>query len=568
MKKVMIIALLIVGMVFIPAASAEAFYDNTFSEFTDTSGHSVDSRIVYDSYSPFSSLQATDITKLKNMYYITITAPYEIRTNEASPKPIAAGSHPFTATVSGRTFNGNFHYEKNTNILGQVTSSRITYFFDDWDVDGLQGSLPIAFSPFIALHDGDNGEIVMDGDSLLHVNQNNQYGWHTPTNYEIYHTSGITWENRLVVNEVALDDYKIDIIRLINGEYHPSTIKIIDEFDNTTVESGLLADQTFWLRKSDANKIELTSPDTTYIIPLVSVTDDPAVTVYVKNSQTGALISNTHIEIQDTTTDPWTEVVNQTIPSGQVTISLPKDTGIHPTQYRIGATVPCYQQVVPALFFRVTGPTNVIVEMEPIEGGPVNEDNAFVEFYVRDSAGNAVANANVQVDGQLRWTNAQGYTQFEVAKNASYPYVVTKTGYLTIEGIATVESDDRYVVNVALMAGAIPTHPTPTPTITVEPTPTSPIQEDNLIGLSVKGLAKGFGIDYDTALLMFGLMIIFGAGGIVMSSGKGGAMEFIAGSIVGTFVAFALGLIPIWIFIIIAVVFGAYVLRVFIQGGQ
>ena len=113
--------------------------------------------------------------------------------------------------------------------------------------------------------------------------------------------------------------------------------------------------------------------------------------------------------------------------------------------------------------------------------------------------------------------------------------------------------------------------PTEQPTGWVTPTPTQttpPIQEDNLIGLSVKGLAKGFGIDYDTALLMFGLMIIFGAGGMVMSSVKGGAMEFIAGSIVGTFVAFALGLIPIWIFIIIAVVFGAYVLRVFVQGSQ
>jgi hypothetical protein len=428
--------------------------------------------------------------------------------------------------------------------------------------------LSISFSPFIALKGDVSGSLGVTGDSLLYVNQYNLYGMHTPKNYEIYHTSGISWENQVVVTEVPLDDYKIDIIRLINGEYNPSTIKITDGNGDTTVESGLLADQTFWLRKSDANKIELSSPQTTYTIPLVSGTDDPSVTVYVKNSQTGALLANSHIEIQDTTTEPWTEVVNQTLPSGQGTISLPKDSGIHLTQYRIGATVPGYQQVVPALFFRVTGPTNVVVEMEPTSGGPVNENNTFVEFYVRDISTNAIANANVQVDGQLRWTNAQGYTQFEVAKNASYPYVVTKTGYLTIEGIATVESDDRYVVNVALMAGAITTQPTPTPTITVEPTPTSPIQEDNLIGLSVKGLAKGFGIDYDTALLMFGLMIIFGAGGIVMSSGKGGAMEFIAGSIVGTFVAFALGLIPIWIFIIIAVVFGAYVLRVFIQGGQ
>ena len=219
----------------IPPVAAEAFYDNTFTELLDTSGHSV-ATIGSESYDVFHSLQATDITKLQNMYYITITAPYEIKTDAGSPQPITEGSHPFTATVSGRTFHGNFHYTKTTNILGAVTSSRITYFFDDWDVDGLQGSLSISFSPFIALKGDASGSLGLTGDSLLYVNQYNYYGMHTPKNYEIYHTSGIAWENRLVVTEVPLDDYRIDIIRLINGEYNPSTIKITDESGNTTVE--------------------------------------------------------------------------------------------------------------------------------------------------------------------------------------------------------------------------------------------------------------------------------------------------------------------------------------------
>src|SRR5690606_7642062 len=162
--------------------------------------------------------------------------------------------------------------------------------------------------------------------------------------------------------------------------------------------------------------------------------DNIPVGVYVKSSQTGALLNDARIIIKDTTTAPWSEVVNQTLPSGHGVVSLAKDPGFDPTQYQISATVPDYQQVVPALFFRVTGPMSVVVEMEPLEGGPVDEDNTFLEFYVRDLDGNGISNAQVFVDGQLRWTNAQGWIQFEVTKNASYPYTVSKSGYVTIEG--------------------------------------------------------------------------------------------------------------------------------------
>src|SRR5690606_22670250 len=53
-------------------------------------------------------------------------------------------------------------------------------------------------------------------------------------------------------------------------------------------------------------------------------------------------------------------------------------------------------------------------------------------------------------------------TQIEVAKNASYPYSVSKSGYVTIEGTATVADGPRYVVNVVLGPGTVPTY-TPGP---------------------------------------------------------------------------------------------------------
>src|SRR5690606_20759782 len=119
--------------------------------------------------------------------------------------------------------------------------------------------------------------------------------------------------------------------------------------------------------------------------------DNIPVGVYVKSSQTGALLNDARIIIKDTTTAPWSEVVNQTLPSGHGTITLAKDPGFDPTQYQISVTVPGYQQVVPALFFRVTGPMSVVVEMEPLEGGPVDENNTFLEFYVRNLDDNPVS---------------------------------------------------------------------------------------------------------------------------------------------------------------------------------
>ena len=60
---------------------------------------------------------------------------------------------------------------------------------------------------------------------------------------------------------------------------------------------------------------------------------------------------------------------------------------------------------------------------------------------------------------------------FEVGKNATYPYKVSKAGYVTIEGTATVEALPRYVANIVLGPGTVPTH---TPTLAPGETPTVP----------------------------------------------------------------------------------------------
>ena len=309
-------------------------------------------------------------------------------------------------------------------------------------------------------------------------------------------------------------------------------------------------------------------------VPTQTPGTDPGtstVNIYVKSSQTGALLANAHVVIKDTSTDPWREVVNQTLPSGHGTVTLAKDPGFNPTQYHISATVPGYQQVVPAHFFRVTGSMSVVVEMEPLEGGPDDENNTFLEFYVRDLNANPVSNAQVLVGGQLRWTNAQGFTQFEVAKNASYPYSVSKSGYVTIEGTATVADDPRYVVNVVLGPATIPTHPPGTPPI--EPTPTSGIPDDDdgsegFLMEAVRGISKLFGVGFSTAKSILGMLLALSIGFATAKHLRGGATEFGIGLLGGTMLGILIGLLPVWTIVVLLLVVGLYIGHRYVGGGN
>ncbi|MDD4488590.1 MAG: hypothetical protein PHD34_07935, partial [Methanothrix soehngenii] len=159
-----------------------------------------------------------------------------------------------------------------------------------------------------------------------------------------------------------------------------------------------------------------------------------------------------------------TEVVNATPPGGTATYTRqPTGGGLpNPDYYRAVATVPGFTQIVENHSFTLNGPHDVIIEMRPDSGGPTDPDRAYLEFYVRDLHANGIPSASVQCAGMIRQTNSAGYLVIEVAKNATYPYKVTKSGYVTIEGTATVADGPRYVANVVLGPGTVPTY-TPTP---------------------------------------------------------------------------------------------------------
>jgi hypothetical protein len=205
--------------------------------------------------------------------------------------------------------------------------------------------------------------------------------------------------------------------------------------------------------------------------------EDPIapVTAYVQNSQTGALLANAHLSILAAAGDPpeLYEVVNATLPSGTGTYTLQPTgpTNPNPRYYKAVATVPGFSQIIENHSFTLNGPHDVIIEMRPDSGGPADPERAYLEFYVRDFAANPIPSASVQCGGRILQTNSAGYAVFEVAKNASHPWIAKKSGYVTIEGTATTGPNPRYVVNVVLGPGTVPTH---TPTLGPGETPGGP----------------------------------------------------------------------------------------------
>jgi hypothetical protein len=467
-----LIVLLLIAL--IPAVSS---YEQTFKESQLVYGYGEFSGI--QTAKNFSFLKVKDIIGLKGIdAYAYVCSSERLSPSQKGYFTTNNYGHTsITGTIGEDTiFTGQIYYNSNLNPDGTLKEVIHLIEFDNIDIKSYTGeySIKLNWNQNIVPPSQEKGEKRWD--DMKYANDryseypialassiSSGYVSYALNGKHMYHDKD-DWYNTVKITESDLK-YTVDFIRGNN----PSWAEITDAatgfliYSSSYITDDVTFDVNKWLITSGKINVTVVSPNgNAYNILYPPSAPSSSVTIYVKSSQTGALLADAHIVIQDTTTEPWTEVVNQTLTSGYGIISLAKDPGFNPTQYHISATVPGYQQVVPALFFRVTGPTDIVVEMEPLKGGPVNEDNTFLEFYVRDLNANGISNAQVFVDGQLRWTNAAGYTQIEVAKNASYPYSVSKSGYVTIEGTATVGDGPRYTVNVVLGPKEIPTY-TPDP---------------------------------------------------------------------------------------------------------
>ena len=301
---------------------------------------------------------------------------------------------------------------------------------------------------------------------------------------------------------ISTDDYgtSIDIIRNFAAQ-NPSKLKIMLYngdviYESTTYET---ADQTYIFSHTGLT-IDIITPDETYRIlqggdPDLVATDPGVLTIYVKSSQTGALLANANLAILASAGGTEVEIINATLPGGTGTYTLQPTGGgsPNPDYYRAVATVPGFSQIIENHSFTLSGPHDVIIEMRPDSGGPLDPERAYLEFYVRDLNANPIPAASIQCNNQIKQTNSAGYAVFEVAKNASHPWIAKRANYVTIEGTATTGPNPRYVVNVVLGPGTVPTYtPTPGPGETPGATPTPDTRTNEQKGQAIIDLIADF----------------------------------------------------------------------------
>lgn len=383
------------------------------------------------------------------------------------------GENEATYTLNGVTKPCIVYVSRSTNILGQVTKTKILIFPQNWDVGNLQGYKTVKFSfPFgngLGYYNG----IVSQPVPIYLIPDMYPSGSFRINGYYAIASASI-WKNNLIVNTTSYPEgYYVSLERIVDGVEYASTLNITK--DNIIVVNHNSDNEPYlgWFSKNDIDTIEITnSLDKNFIFKLDDHGSDAPgesflVNVYVRNSQTGALLADAHIVISAIVDGEFHEVVNKTLPGGIYNGPLqPTGGGLpNPDYYRLIASADGYNAIMPYLDFEHGSATTLIVEMEPTSGGPEDDNKTFVEFYVRDMAANPISDATVTCGPYTLITNSAGYTQFKMPVNATYPYTVTKSGYVTIEGRATVADGPRYVVNVVLGPGETPTStPTPTPT--------------------------------------------------------------------------------------------------------
>jgi hypothetical protein len=310
---------------------------------------------------------------------------------------------------------------------------------------------------------------------------------------------------------------------------------------------------------------------TVFDIPDPDDPGDHTLTVYIKNSQTGALIANANVVIDALVDGEYYPVVNRTEPSGIFTINLQPTGGgkPNPDGYRLIVTADGYNNPMPEINFTVDDYKNYIYcLLDPIAGGPVNEDKTFIDFFVRDMSSNPISGATVKFGKYTLITNSAGYTVFEVDKNNNYSWTVSKSGYGPLTGNAVIGDSPRHTINTVLAPIVTPTITTPIPTSPpIGPTPTMTAPTGEHVSNWLEWFAAHFGMilggGVEIGKIFMWLCFTVPVGVYVGKEAKAGAAGFMAGAGIVTLFFVLIGWVPIWLVVLLALIIGLLYAKVF-----
>jgi hypothetical protein len=264
-------------------------------------------------------------------------------------------------------------------------------------------------------------------------------------------------------------------------------------------------------------------------------------------------------------------VTNRTEPSGIFTITLQPTGGGQPNPdgYRLIVTADGYNNPMPEINFTL-GDYIKYFEcfLDPIAGGPADENKTFIDFFVRDMSSKPISGATVKFGEYTLITNSAGYTVFEVDKNNNYSWVVSKSGYGTLTGNAVIGNDPRHTINTVLAPIVTPTTTTPIPTSPpIGPTPTMTAPSGEPVSNWLEWFAAHFGMvlggGVEIGKIFMWLCFTVPVGVYVGKESKAGAAGFMAGAGIVTLFFVLIGWVPIWLVVLLALIIGLLYAKVF-----
>ncbi len=319
---VLLISLLIVGVLFIPAVSAETILDEEPTLYEDTGGTLKYSATESSYYKGgFNRIRLELVETRSIMPYIGVTLD-DPRSSQITGYH-AEGRFDITYTVMGQTKPATMHVEYGKNYFGTVTQVRYLIFFEDWDNSGYTGTQYITLSK--SLWSGTLGPEGSATSSLACMVTSEHSSRRSKVPFTITVVSVNDWKNRLIVNDDILHSYEVNLQRVYGGDMYPSEITILKGNSTVFYEASASDFSTVYPKSEmDAIKIQVGSEVFQWHLEPAGP-DEPdgnSVTVYIKNSQTGALIANANIAIDALVNGEYYPVVNRTEPSGIFTINL------------------------------------------------------------------------------------------------------------------------------------------------------------------------------------------------------------------------------------------------------
>ena len=595
MKKLLIVILLIVGLL-IPAVSAdetEVIWDYEMYEFADTGksgtyfggtqGATSGGSPIYRDYDV---VTFTNIEKFQTLNYFTFT----INGTHGYKKNgdlMDTGRHEFTYEIDVQSGPGVVYIERGSN------KTKFTVFLNDWNVAGLTGAQNVIF-PFNFIKHAQAAYNPTTGSNPDELEVVLGYRWYYDNQYyyapspPVYthvktsYTSGTEWKNHIIIEELPaapLGGNVITLKRDYGDTAYSSVISIIGN-DETVLytNDGNFNINELWFGLGSVERVDVQSLlDRTYSFPISGGPVDPTdpdgsgITVYIKNSQTGALIANAHIVLDALVDGEYYPVTNRTEPSGIFTITLQPTGGgkPNPDGYRLIVTADGYNNPMPEINFTL-GDYIKYFEcfLDPIAGGPADENKTFIDFFVRDMSSNPISGATVKFGKYTLITNSAGYTVFEVDKNNNYSWTVSKSGYGALTGNAVIGNDPRHTINTVLAPIVTPTTTTPIPTSPpIGPTPTMTAPTGEPVSNWLEWFAAHFGMilggGVEIGKIFMWLCFTVPVGVYVGKESKAGAAGFMAGAGIVTLFFVLIGWVPIWLVVLLALIIGLLYAKVF-----